>query len=111
MDAAYILNGADPLPPTAIFTTNDYSAMGAIDAIKDAGLRVPDDVSVVGFDDVPGSAQTHPALTTVRHPFHDLGAAAARLLLDLLAGRAEPGTVRELPSPLIVRASTAPPRD
>lgn len=98
-----------PNPPTAVFAANDYSAYGAIDAVKDAGLRVPDDVSVVGFDDVPASAQMHPALTTVRHPFHDLGVEAAKLLLDLLAGRAEPGTVRELPSTLIVRASTAPP--
>lgn len=100
-------------PPTAVFAGNDLSAFGVIEAVKDRGLSVPGDVSVVGFDDIPMASQVHPALTTVRHPLHDLGEAAVRLLLRLLSGlelRAEEAQL-ELASELIVRASTAPPAE
>ncbi|BDP43944.1 LacI family transcriptional regulator (plasmid) [Deinococcus aetherius] len=97
-----------PDPPTAIFAANDFCAFGVIEAARERGLRVPEDLSVVGFDDVPMAGQVQPALTTVHHPLHDLGHRAATLLLDLLADHAPERHV-ELPSRLIVRDSTAPP--
>lgn len=97
-----------PDPPTAIFAANDLCAFGVIEAARERGLRVPEDLSVVGFDDVPLAAQVQPALTTVHHPLSDLGHRAATLLLDLLSGRARERHI-ELPSRLIVRHSTAPP--
>ena len=97
-----------PEAPTAIFAANDFCAFGVIEAARERGLRVPEDLSVVGFDDVPMAAQVQPALTTVHHPLHDLGQRAATLLLDLLAGAA-PARHVELPSRLVVRHSTGPP--
>ena len=67
---------------TALFAYNDNLAIGAIRAIHDAGLRVPDDISVVGFDDIQGAAYCNPALTTVRQPLEKMGEIAARSLLD-----------------------------
>ena len=98
-----------PRPPTAIFTANDISAFGAIEAVKDRGLRVPDDVSVVGFDDIPTASQIHPALTTVRHPLYEIGEQAARLLVSLIEGRPVASRRLELQSALVVRDSTGPP--
>ena len=69
---------------TALFAFNDASAIGAIAALHDAGLHVPRDVSVVGFDDIPGAATVHPALTTVRQPLREMGRAAAVNLLRLI---------------------------
>jgi len=97
-------------PPTAIFAANDEMAFGALDAVKDRGLRVPDDVSVLGFDDIPMASQVYPALTTVRHPFRDLAEAAVRLLHGLIEGKGGLKTRLELPSELVVRASTGPVR-
>jgi LacI family transcriptional regulator len=74
-------------PFTAVFAANDQMAFGAMLSLYLHGLRVPDDVSVVGFDDVLLSAYTTPPLTTVHVPTHELGQAAARIALDLLAGR------------------------
>ena len=97
-------------PPTAIFAANDLSAFGAIEAIKERGLRVPDDISVVGFDDIPMASQIFPALTTVRQPLHQMGASAVNLLVSMVAGL-NPVTQRiNLPTELIVRASTGPVR-
>lgn len=97
-------------PPTAIFAANDLSAFGAIEAIKEHDLRVPDDVSVIGFDDIPMASQIFPALTTVRQPLHQMGAAAVKLLAAMVAGL-NPVTQRvTLPTELIVRASTGPVR-
>ena len=98
-----------PERPSAIFAGNDLSAFGVIEAARDCGLRVPDDLSVVGFDDIPMAGQVRPALTTVHQPLVELGRTAAHLLLELLAGATECTTL-ELPSTLIVRDSTAPPR-
>jgi LacI family repressor for deo operon, udp, cdd, tsx, nupC, and nupG len=99
-------------PPTAIFAANDRMAMGALAAASDHGRSVPDDVSVVGFDDVPMASFVRPALTTVALPTYDMGVAAMRLLLELMersdGGRADP-PVKGLPLELVVRASTAPP--
>lgn len=94
-------------PPTAIFAANDLSAFGAIAAVGEAGLRVPDDVSVVGFDDIPMAAQVHPALTTVRQPFQQMAKAAVNSLLATMAGAEAPAARITLPAELIVRDSTA----
>lgn len=95
-------------PPTAVFAANDLSAFGAITAIRESGLRVPDDVSVLGFDDIPAAAQFHPALTTVRQPLQQMSRSAVNTLLALIAGIAPASPQVTLPTELVVRASTAP---
>ena len=97
-----------PERPTAVFAANDLSAIRVIEIARELGLRVPEDLSVVGFDNVPEAANAVPALTTVAQPLHQMGAEAVRLLLGLLAG----GTNEEhllLPATLVVRSSSAPP--
>jgi LacI family transcriptional regulator len=93
-------------PPTAIFTAADMMAIGAIRAAADAGVRVPDDLSIVGFDDIQLAQHIHPPLTTLAQDKAGLGVAAARALLRQIEGAdtAEPVT---LPVSLIVRGSTA----
>jgi LacI family transcriptional regulator len=95
---------------TAIFCFNDISAMGAIRALREAGLRVPQDVSVVGFDDIQAAAFQNPALTTVRQPLRQMGAIAAECVLSRIQAAGEdskfPPNVTVEPE-LIVRASTA----
>lgn len=98
-----------PEPPTAVFCGSDEIAMGAIRTIKQAGLRVPEDVSIVGFDNIYFAAVTDPPLTTIDQPARRLGFEAMRLLADRLAGIAGPKRGVEVPYRLIVRASTAPP--
>ena len=98
-----------PDPPTAIFAANDFCAFGVIEAVRERGLRVPEDVSVVGFDDVPMASQVHPPLTTVRHPLHDLGQTAVQRLIRLIGGNTLEHLEVVLPSSLVVRGSTAPP--
>jgi LacI family transcriptional regulator len=96
------------VPPTAIFAANDAMAFGAIDAISSAGLKVPDDVSVVGFDDVIRAAFVHPKLTTVRQPLNEIAVrAVAELVGAIRNGRSE-GFRIELPARLVVRDSTGP---
>ncbi len=98
-----------PDPPTAIFAGSDEQAMGAYQAARLAGLRIPEDLSVVGYDDLPAYEWLSPPLTTLRHPREEMGRVAARTLLQLLDGR-PPLTPRvELATDLRVRASTAPP--
>lgn len=93
---------------TAVFAYNDLSAIGAIRALNDVGLRVPQDVSVVGFDDIPTAAFYSPSLTTVRQPLRDMGQIAAATLLGRLNQSAEaPATIAVEPE-LIVRESTGP---
>ncbi len=98
-------------PPTAVFTHNDIIATGAIHAIHSAGLAVPADISVVGYDDITSAAYGFPPLTTVRHPKAELGRFAATTLLKLIQGEEEvmPQTVI-LPVELVLRASTAAPQ-
>ena len=92
---------------TALFAYNDASAIGAIRAIREAGLRVPEDISVVGFDDIEAAMFHSPSLTTVRQPLHRMGEIAAKVLLDRLDGHAEwPKQVAVTPE-LVVRESTA----
>ncbi len=98
-----------PKPPTAIFACSDQMALGAYEALYERGLRTPDDVSIVGFDDLDGARWAVPPLTTVRQPLHDMAAMATRMLLRLIAGEELETTRVELATPLVVRASTAPP--
>jgi DNA-binding LacI/PurR family transcriptional regulator len=95
--------------PTAVFCYNDMSALGALRRIRHAGLRVPDDVSVIGFDDLFVAQYTDPPLTTVRQPKRQMGRLAAETLLKLMAGATSEVHIR-VPGELIVRESTAPPR-
>jgi LacI family transcriptional regulator len=96
-----------PEPPTAIFAANDHSAFGAIAAVREAGLRVPDDISVVGFDDIPMAGQFHPALTTVRQPFQQMSSSAVNALLAQIAGNDALSQRTTFPAELVVRQSTA----
>lgn len=91
--------------PTAIFASNDVSAFGALEAIRDHGLRVPDDISLVGFDDIPPAAHLHPALTTVRQPLQRMGERAMEMLLRVIEGRQSAIVHAELPTELVVRRS------
>ena len=90
---------------SAIFAANDQMAYGARLALYRHGIRVPDDVSLIGFDDQPASAYTTPALTTVRQPTHDMGCAAARAALRLLDGK--PPALPVITTELIIRESVA----
>jgi DNA-binding LacI/PurR family transcriptional regulator len=94
-------------PFTALFAYNDLSAIGAIRALNEAGLKVPDDVSVVGFDDIESAAFNNPALTTVRQPLRQMGEVAARALLEKIEGNRD--GLEEIPiqPELVVRKSTA----
>jgi LacI family transcriptional regulator len=95
---------------TALVCFNDMSAFGSIRALKDHGLTVPEDVSVVGFDDIQGAAYHNPSLTTIRQPLQNMGKVAARILLQRIRGQATfPDTVPILPE-LVIRESTCPPR-
>lgn len=96
-------------PPTAVFASSDQMALGVYEAARQHGLRVPDDLSVVGFDDLPQARWSPPPLTTVRQPLAEMGLAAARTLLQLVQGES-PDVLRvELATHLVVRHSSAPP--
>jgi LacI family transcriptional regulator len=90
--------------PTAIFAANDIMALGAMYAIRDAGLRIPDDIALVGYDDRDFAAWTNPTLTTVRMPAYEMGQAAARLLLKQFSGE-ELEDATQIPGELIIRES------
>jgi LacI family transcriptional regulator len=100
-----------PVPPTAIFASNDVMAMGATDAVRSHGLRIPEDISIIGFDDIPQAALVHPALTTIRQPLEQMGRVATQMLLDLLKNPEERSDRLELPTELVIRDSTAPAMD
>jgi LacI family transcriptional regulator len=93
---------------TALFAFDDASAIGAIRALLDAGLRVPDDVSVVGFDDIQNAAYHNPRLTTVRQPLREMGRIAARVLLERIHGERSDDSFVVVDPELIVRDSTGP---
>jgi DNA-binding LacI/PurR family transcriptional regulator len=97
-------------PPTAIFCANDILAFGALRAALDRGLTLPDDLSLLGFDDSPMAALTNPRLSTVFQPAQAMGEQACTLLLRLIQGEPIPETVVVLPTELRVRETTAPPR-
>ena len=90
----------------AVFAHNDLSAAGAIQALRDAGVKVPDDVAVVGFDDIPLAGHTDPTLTTVRQPLHEMGRTAARILLTQFEGLPLDQNRCVLPTSLVVRGSS-----
>jgi LacI family transcriptional regulator len=92
-------------PPTAIFAANDESALGAIEATREAGLRIPDDLSIVGFDNMPGTTDITPALTTVEQPMNEMGYKATEILIDLMQGKSLNNRICEMPTKLIVRDS------
>ncbi len=94
--------------PTAIFAANDVTAIRAVEVAHEFGLRVPEDLSVVGFDDVPDAALASPALTTVRQPMQAMGAAAMTMLLDLINGVEREHHVR-MSTELVVRGTSAAP--
>lgn len=98
-----------PEPPTAIFAANDRSAIGALRAAQALGVRVPHDLSILGFDDIHAARVTDPPLTTIRQPLEEMGETAARLLIDLIRGGQPAESHIRFPATLIVRSSTAPP--
>ena len=95
--------------PTAVFAANDLSALGLLAVVQQHGLRVPEDLSIVGFDDLPAASQIHPALTTVRQPTLELGRAAVNTLLAMIAGVPTATSKVMLPTELVVRRSTGAP--
>ncbi|MGW2565116.1 LacI family DNA-binding transcriptional regulator [Streptomyces sp. NPDC001537] len=99
-----------PEPPTAVFVCSDHMALGVYQALAARGLRVPDDISVVGFDDLPESRWVAPALTTIRQPLSEMAAGALHLLVRMMAGERLEGTRTELSTRLVERSSTGRPR-
>jgi LacI family transcriptional regulator len=121
-DTAYVRNGdfteasgyaeiqallSLPVRPSAVFAANDLMAIGAMQSIQDAGLRVPDDIAIVGFDDIPAARLVQPTLTTVRQFQERIGQTATEMLFDRLLGKApEESQVVEMPYEIVVRQST-----
>jgi LacI family transcriptional regulator len=96
----------DPLPD-AVFACNDYMAIGAMAALQEGGVRIPDDIAMAGFDDIPSARYANPSLTTVRVPVYDLGRQAAKRLLARLSDRADDAPLdRQFDAELIVRSSS-----
>jgi LacI family transcriptional regulator len=93
---------------TALFAYNDISAIGSMRAFQEAGLQVPKDISVVGFDDIQGAAFHYPSLTTVRQPLREMGETAMKTLLERIEGREDyPKEIAVQPE-LVIRESTGP---
>ena len=103
-----LLDSGEPF--TAVFVANDSMAMGALTATRERGISVPDDISIVGFDDIPEAAHFVPALTTVRQDFNLMGKTAIEYLVRLIEGEDAPIQQTVLHPKLVVRGSTAPPR-
>jgi LacI family transcriptional regulator len=95
-------------PPTAVFAANDLSAIATVEVARSLGMRVPEDLSVVGFDNIPESALCTPPLTTVDQPIREMGHHAIVLLIELMAGRTPTSTHLTLDTSLVVRKSTQP---
>jgi LacI family transcriptional regulator len=101
----YVMKGLLPQRPDALFAANDLAALGAMRALTEAGYRIPEDMPVVGFDDVPAAASTDPPLTTVRQPTERMGVVATETLIDMLEhGDSFPRRVI-LPTEFVIRAS------
>jgi DNA-binding LacI/PurR family transcriptional regulator len=98
-----------PDRPTAIFTGDDLQALGVYQAAREARLHIPEDLSVIGFDDLPVAQWVGPPLTTVRQPLMDMATAAAEMVVAMAGGAEPPQTRVELSTELVVRESTAPP--
>ncbi|MEP6923392.1 MAG: LacI family DNA-binding transcriptional regulator [Pyrinomonadaceae bacterium] len=104
-----LVTQADNLP-TAVVAANDLTAIGAIIEFESAGLNIPRDISIVGFDDIGFAALTKPALTTINLPRNELGRRAVEMLLKILNNPQEEGTEIRIPTNLVIRQSTAPAR-
>lgn len=109
--AADLLRRSPERRPTAIFAHNDLMAVGALDALADAGLKCPEDVSIVGYNDVPLIDHLNPPLSTVRLPGFEMGRHSARLAFSLIAGEELPDTRIMLAPEFVERASTRRPSD
>ncbi|MFB9326800.1 LacI family DNA-binding transcriptional regulator [Paenibacillus aurantiacus] len=96
--------------PTAVFAADDYTAIGVVTAFQGAGVRVPQDVSVIGFDDQVIASQFRPALTTIKQPAEQIGQQAVDIMLATLQGERKTPAKIELKPELVVRASTSEPR-
>jgi LacI family transcriptional regulator, xylobiose transport system transcriptional regulator len=99
----------EPDPPTAIVTGNDLQAVGVYRAAQELGLRIPEDLSVVGFDDLDIASWINPGLTTIRQPLTDMAVVATDLALDLAAGTSPARTRIEVATEFVLRESTRPP--
>ena len=96
---------------TAMVCYDDIAAIGAIRAIRDYGLRVPEDISVVGFDDIQSAAFYNPSITTIRQPLYQMGTTAARILLQRVRGQVEAPKMLPILPELVIRESTCPPNE
>ncbi len=92
--------------PTAVFVANDLDAIGAMKAAKEKSLRIPEDISLIGFDDIQLASYTEPTLTTVRQPIYGMGTTAIRLLVQLIEKKGKEPMKVELPTQLIIRESS-----
>jgi LacI family transcriptional regulator len=95
-----------PARPQAVFSASDMTAVGAMRALREAGLQVPGDVALVGCDDIPDAARLTPALSTIRQPIEQMGALAVSTLVENLQNGSAPVRRQILPTELVVRAST-----
>jgi LacI family transcriptional regulator len=102
-----LLQSVDP-PPTAIFASNDLSAFGAMDAVREYGLHIPDDISIIGFDDIPQASFVYPKLATVRQPLELMGQVAVKLLLEQIEDQSRPPQRVALETQLVIRDSCSP---
>jgi LacI family transcriptional regulator len=100
---------SEPRPPTALFCANDLMALGALEALRQRGKRVPHDVSVIGYDDQEISRHTHPPLTTVLLPNYEMGKSAVEALLALVAGTPTRRVLTKIECPLVIRETVAAP--
>ncbi|MEO1440821.1 MAG: substrate-binding domain-containing protein, partial [Chloroflexota bacterium] len=93
--------------PTAVFAANDLMALGAMMAIREAGLSIPDDIAIVGFDDIVSARLVYPGLTTIAQPQRQMGQRAAEMLFERLTGSvSDGGRSEQMPFELVVRGST-----
>lgn len=99
-----------PVPPTAVFAGNDTIARKIVDVASQIGVRIPDDLSVIGFDDSPAARMQEPLLTTIHQPLKEVGALAASILIDLINGKTRPVTRHLFRPALVIRATTSAPR-
>jgi len=106
-NAKSLLLGVLP-PPTAIFASNDISAFGAMEAARECGLRIPDDISIIGFDDIPQASIVYPKLTTVRQPLEQMGQVAVKMLLEQIKDKSHPPQRVTLQTQLVIRDSCGP---
>jgi len=100
-----------PQTPSAIFCANDNMAMGAIRALQEHGVQIPEDMSILGFDDIPSASQSRPPLTTIKQPTQEMVRDAIGLLIHGMDGEIMPTGHRIMPTEFVQRSTCAPPRD